>query len=122
VIKFFFVLRRRPDLTPEQFHEYWKTTHGPMVAQLPGLVRYVQHHVVSVPRPEYAEDDPPIDGIVETWWESQEALARVQATPELRAVMEDEVQFMGHSNRYVHTLMVTESVRLVDHGPSHGQL
>jgi uncharacterized protein (TIGR02118 family) len=66
VIKLFFVLRRRPDVTPEQFHDYWKNTHGPLVAQVPGLVRYVQHHTMSIPRPEYASDDPPIDGVVET--------------------------------------------------------
>ena len=65
------------------------------------------------PRAEYAQDDPPIDGIVETWWESEEALARVQQSPELAAVVADEVNFMGHSNRNVHTLMVTESVEFV---------
>lgn len=113
MIKFFFVLRRRPDLTPEEFHEYWKTTHGPLVAKLPGLVRYTQHHVTSIPREEYTQDELPIDGIVETWWESQEALAYVQQSPELQTVMADEARFMGRSNRYVHTLMVTESVTLV---------
>ena len=120
MVKFFFVLRRRADVPPEQFHEYWRTTHGPIVAKLPGLVRYVQHHVVSVPRPEYAQDDPPIDGIVETWWESPEALQRVQQSPELAAVVSDEVNFMGHSNRNVHTLMVTESVEFVVDGKRTG--
>jgi uncharacterized protein (TIGR02118 family) len=120
VIKFFFVLRRRADLSPEEFHDYWRKTHGPIVAKLPGLVRYVQHHVASVPRPEYAQDEAPIDGIVETWWESPEALARVQQSPELAAVVADEVNFMGHSNRYVHTLMVTESVEFVSEGNRTG--
>lgn len=113
MIKFFFVLRRRPDISPENFHEYWRTTHGPIVAKLPGLVRYVQHHVMSLPRPEYAQDEEPIDGIVETWWESQEALENVQRSPELRSVVADEINFMGHSNRNVHTVMVTESVEFV---------
>jgi uncharacterized protein (TIGR02118 family) len=118
VIKFFFVLRKRPDISSEEFHDYWRTTHGPIVAKLPGLVRYVQHHVSSMPRAEYAQDDPPIDGIVETWWESQEALEKVQQSPELRAVVEDEINFMGHSNRNVHTLIVTESVEFVLDGKS----
>jgi hypothetical protein len=68
---------------------------------------------MSLPRPEYAQDEAPIDGIVETWWESQEALERVQQSPELQAVVADEINFMGHSNRNVHTLMVTESVEFV---------
>ena len=41
---------------------------------------------------------------------------RVRGSPELLAVVEDEPNFMGHSNRNVHTLMVTESVEFVIDG------
>ena len=115
MVKFFFILRKKPGLSTEEFHRYWKDTHGPIVARLPGLVRYLQHHVVSVSRPEYAQEDAPIDGIVETWWESPEALEHVRTTPELQAVIADEPNFMGHSNHHVHTLHVFETVELVDH-------
>jgi hypothetical protein len=50
---------------------------------------------------------------VETWWESQEALFKVQGTPELATVLQDELNFLGHSNHFVHTLLVTESVEVV---------
>jgi len=103
-------------MSAEQFHEYWKNTHGPLVAQLPGLVRYVQHHVLSLPRPEYAQEEEAIDGIVETWWESPEALEAAKSSSELAAVVADETNFMGHSNRFVHTLMVTESLEFVAEG------
>jgi uncharacterized protein (TIGR02118 family) len=115
VIKVFFVLRRRPDVSPEQFHDYWKNTHGPLVSKVPGLIHYVQHHTISVPRPEYSNDDPPIDGLVETWWESVEAAQRAGLSPEFAAVMADEAQFMGHSNRNVHAILVTESVSFDNH-------
>jgi uncharacterized protein (TIGR02118 family) len=118
MVKFFFILRRKPGLSAEEFHRYWKNVHGPIVSRLPGLVRYVQHHVESVARPEYAQDDAPIDGIVETWWESPEALQRVRGSPELQAVVEDEPNFMGHSNHFVHTLQVLESIELVNRAPS----
>jgi uncharacterized protein (TIGR02118 family) len=118
VIKVFFVLRRRPDVTPEQFHDYWKNTHGPLVSKVPGLIRYVQHHTMSISRPEYSNDEPPIDGLVETWWESFEAAQRANESPEFAAVMADEARFMGHSNRNVHAILVTESVTFVDHEQS----
>jgi uncharacterized protein (TIGR02118 family) len=115
VIKVFFVLRRRSDISPEQFRDYWKNTHGPLVSKVPGLIHYVQHHTMSVPRPEYSNDEPPIDGLVETWWESAEAAQRAGLSPEFAAVMADEARFMGHSNRNVHAILVTESVSFVNH-------
>lgn len=114
MVKFFFILRRKPGVTAEEFRHYWKNIHGPIVAKLPGLVRYFQHHVSSMPRAEYAQDDDPIDGIVETWWESLEALQHVQSTPELQAVIADEPNFMGHSTHYVHTLQVLETVEVIN--------
>ncbi len=114
MLRLFFILRRKPGISAEDFHSHWKNVHGPLVSRLPGLVRYIQHHVVSMPRAEYAQVDEPVDGIVETWWESEEALGRVQGSPELLAVMEDEKVFMGHTNHFVHTLVVTESVPIVD--------
>ncbi len=114
MVKFFFILRRKPGVSAEEFRRYWKETHGPIVARLPGLVRYFQHQVASVPRPEYAQEDAEIDGIVETWWESPEALQHVQTTPELQAVIADEPNFMGHSNHHVHTLQVLETVEVIN--------
>lgn len=101
-------------MTVEAFHDYWKNVHAPLVAKLPGVVKYTQHHVTSVPRGEYEQIDEPIDGIVETWWESEEALFKVQGTPELEAVLKDELNFLGTSNHHVHTLLVNESVNVVD--------
>ncbi len=114
MLKYFFILRKKPEMPAEEFHRYWKDVHGPIVAKLPGLIRYFQHHVVSVPRPEYQQTDAPVDGIVETWWESEEALVRAQSSPELAAVVADEPNFMGHSNHFVHTLFVSETVEVVD--------
>jgi uncharacterized protein (TIGR02118 family) len=121
MVKFFFVLRRKPEMSAEEFHRHWKTVHAPLVARLPGLVRYFQHHVVSVPRPEYAHDDAPIDGLVETWWESEESLRKIQASSELQTVLADEKVFMGASDHFVHTLRVLETVEVVSRPISRAQ-
>ena len=70
-------------MSVEDFRNHWKNIHAPLVAKLPGMVKSSQHHVTSIPRGEYDNQDEPIDGIVETWWESQESLFKVQGTPEL---------------------------------------
>ena len=115
MVKLFIILRRKPGMTPEEFHHYWKEKHGPLVAKLPGLVKYTQHHVMSMPREEYATVDAPIDGVVEVWLESPEAMAQAQGSPELQAVLADEKVFMGSTDHHIHTLIVTESVELVSH-------
>src|SRR4029078_2347055 len=35
-------VKRRSDLSPEAFHDYWRDVHGPLGAQVPGVRRYVQ--------------------------------------------------------------------------------
>src|SRR2546427_3904549 len=35
-------LRKRPELSPEQFRKHWREVHGPLVAAIPGNRRYVQ--------------------------------------------------------------------------------
>ncbi|WP_244832122.1 EthD domain-containing protein [Caballeronia sp. TF1N1] len=34
-IQKFSLLKRRPDLTREQFNEHWHTVHGPLLASIP---------------------------------------------------------------------------------------
>lgn len=82
MVKLVFCLRRRPDLTREQFQKYWLETHGPLVrerAKTIGALRYVQVHTgydelsdalrASRGAPE------PFDGVAELWFESAESLA-----------------------------------------------
>ena len=33
MIRLTFVLRRKPDLSREEFQEYWRRQHGPLVAK-----------------------------------------------------------------------------------------
>jgi uncharacterized protein (TIGR02118 family) len=46
-IKQFTWLKRRPDLTFQEAQDYWRDSHGPLAATVPGMVRYVQNHVVT---------------------------------------------------------------------------
>ena len=48
-IKQFTWLKRRSDLTFEQSQSYWRDNHGPLAATVPGMVRYVQNHVIARP-------------------------------------------------------------------------
>ncbi|KAF2106979.1 EthD domain-containing protein [Lophiotrema nucula] len=48
--KFSMFIKRRPDLTEVEFHEYWTETHAPIVDEWlakHGVVRYIQYHLRS---------------------------------------------------------------------------
>jgi uncharacterized protein (TIGR02118 family) len=109
VIKLTFCLRRRPDLTPGQFHTYWEDTHGPLVAaraEVLGIRRYQQVHTLDLPELHAAlqrrndGSPPPFDGIAEVWVDTVEDFAGTAAearaaAAELRA---DEANFIDLPN------------------------
>ena len=52
MIKLVFVLRRRPELSRDEFQTYWREKHAPLVAshgKALGLQRYVQTHTIDSP-------------------------------------------------------------------------
>jgi uncharacterized protein (TIGR02118 family) len=78
VLKFVVVLYRRPDLSPERFHENLRDEHGPLAERLPGLRRYVQNHVV----PDPARPHPGWDAVIELFWDDWAAMEAAWRTAE----------------------------------------
>jgi uncharacterized protein (TIGR02118 family) len=104
MVKFVYCVRRRPELSPEQFRKYWLETHGPLVRQYARTLRarrYVQSHTLDTPLNDAARvprgAQEPYDGITEMWWNSQEDLLAALSTPEgqeiNRILAEDEARF-----------------------------
>jgi uncharacterized protein (TIGR02118 family) len=60
MLKFIVVGYKRRDLTREEFRRYFRETHGPLAAAIPGVRRYIQNFVEPDER-----RDPPWDIVVE---------------------------------------------------------
>jgi uncharacterized protein (TIGR02118 family) len=105
MVKVVFCVRRRPDLSVDDFKRYWIENHALLVkkhAAALGAKRYVQDHTV--------EDDTnaalrasrgsmeAFDGIAEVWWDSRDALTAALSRPEGQAageeLLEDERNFI----------------------------
>ena len=73
MIRIVFLLRRKPELSLDEFHRYWREEHGPLVAghaKHIGALRYTQSHRLDDPANEAAARDrggmePPYDGVAE---------------------------------------------------------
>ncbi|WP_295224610.1 EthD domain-containing protein [uncultured Brevundimonas sp.] len=92
--------KRKSGLTHEQFSEYWRDVHGPMIRNHPEvsrhIKRYVQHHIS--PNDMGATTALGFDGFSETWYESRadrEALQRSSAF--LNEIVPDEAEFLDLS-------------------------
>lgn len=100
--QFVYVLRRKPELTREQFQRYWRDQHGPLVASVAavmGIKRYVQvHSRLEASRYEDATRglmDEPYDGVAEIWFDRAAATGtREQQAEADRLLAEDEAQFI----------------------------
>jgi len=108
MIKLVMCLHRRPDMTREQFQEYWMNQHGPFFMKNAGVMRakkYVQSHTLDTPLNEGFRTSrgmlPEYDGVAEVWFESEEELMAAMSSPEGQslgtALLEDEENFIDHS-------------------------
>ena len=102
MIKSLSLLTRRPELTHEQFVKHWVEIHAPLAHNVPGLLRYVQSHIVEERRrPDIPSHDVDVDGVAELWYESREAMAKARASPEAKALHADGALFIGRIKSYV---------------------
>lgn len=106
MVKAFFILHRKADMDMESFRRYWKDTHGPIAAKIPGLRKYVQYHAVPGAMP----GDSPCDGVAELWFDSPEAMQAALTSPEGAATMGDIPNFMDASRSGA---IVVEEVQVV---------
>ncbi len=110
MIKRFVILRRKSGMNVEAFRNYWQNIHGPLIAKIPGLIKYIQYHVRSE---RIDETDAPIDGIAELWFESEEAQRKAYQTPEYQAVVHDEPNLFELGSHYVHPVMTEKVVEII---------
>lgn len=105
MIKLVFCLHRRPEISREEFQQYWREQHGPLVrdrARAIGALRYVQVHTAYDDWNEALRagrgGPPPYDGVAELWFEDRAALEAAFGTDAARKagaeLLADERKFI----------------------------
>ena len=85
------IIHRPDNMSFEEFSNHWLHKHAPIVAKLPGLIKYVQSH--ANPKRNGKEND--FDGIAELWFENEEAVDALKGTMEVRKAKKDEPNFVN---------------------------
>lgn len=95
------LMKRRPDLTLEQFRDHWLDPHGVMTAELPGVCHYVQSHCIDAPATNALARQLGIEGIPELWFDSYEARKIAYTSTRIAECNVDSEQFVGAVKRLV---------------------
>ena len=89
MLKVMIVLYKRPDMSRDEFSEYWHGPHAAITKEWPGVRRYFQNHVL----PELPLGDPPCDGIAELWFDNQDVLLSSLGSAEAQRTLTDLANF-----------------------------
>jgi len=82
------ILRKREDLTHEQFVAHWMGTHAGLCKILPGLRRYSANLTDRERFPKFG-----YDGFSELWFDSEEDLKAAFESPEGKTLLVDLPNF-----------------------------
>ncbi len=107
MVKLIYCISKKADMSVDEFQQYWRDTHAPIAAAIPGLRRYVQSHVVPVLYDRNAASIP-FDGAAELWFGDMDTLRSAMRSPETAAALKDEENFIDHTR--VASFITTEHV------------
>ncbi|MGI9295346.1 MAG: EthD family reductase [Pseudomonadales bacterium] len=85
------LLKRKEDLSREDFIRWWLETHKPLALQLPGLKKMC----INISQNEDAE----YDGASELWFDSEAAFINAYATPLGQRVAADSLSMVSRRDR-----------------------
>ena len=96
-------LKRRPDITEEEFRREWKV-HADHVRKMPGVSGYRQNVIVErelVKGTPCRYEDLPIDGIVELWFEDTGTLQAAFSSPAGQTTMAHAKTFLAEITAFL---------------------
>ncbi|AYG77924.1 hypothetical protein DWB77_00031 [Streptomyces hundungensis] len=104
------VIRKKPEVSTEDFRHFMKNEYGPIYEALPQTRAYVQYHLTDLAS-DGAEDQ--IDAIVQISFESHEAMAEALSTDAYKKAHELRQQYMRETSVGIHSTRVDETVTFV---------
>ena len=121
------LLTRKPGMTKDQFFRHWNEIHGPLIAEHPTVLRYVQNNVLHKerfidrnPDPDNplpaGYNGPEVDGVVELWFENRERMEELYSSPHVAKMQADGLLHLGQI-----TTFVVEERTVIDRAQGAGQ-
>jgi hypothetical protein len=100
------VIRKRSEVTTDQFRHFMKNVYGPTYTEMPQTRSYVQYFLSDVAT-DTAED--PIDAIVQISFDSQEEMQKALQVPSYEAAAKAREAYMRDTSVGIHSAVVDET-------------
>ncbi|WP_033343157.1 EthD domain-containing protein [Catenuloplanes japonicus] len=95
MIKMILALKRAEHLTHDEFVDYQREKHRPLLMSIPETERYLRRLVVSCPVPAPRHPGPDFDSIVEAWFDSMSDLEALFLSDNFQKIVDpDHVNFV----------------------------
>ncbi len=112
MVKVSVMLKRKPGMSAQEFHRYWKDVHGPLVLGVTELMRhfhkYVQSHAIDAGLSNTPGGSGQYDGVAELWADNLDEVKKAFAEPRYHEVIRpDEHKFLDLAKC---SFVVTEEV------------
>lgn len=90
------LIRKKENLSFEEFSRYWVEVHGPIASNIPGLHKYNQNHVIDSEQRgiDYQRTPFVVDGFSQLWFDDQSSM-RSNIGPYMTNILaSDEAHFI----------------------------
>lgn len=104
------IVRKRPEISLDEFRRIWKEVYGPMYRAIPEVKSYEQYHL-NDRRKDESED--PIDGFVIMKFDSEQDMQAAWRRPEYAAAAKVRDSIMRETAVGVHATSVHEIVKII---------
>ncbi len=88
MFKLIILLKKKTNMSNEEFAKYWLETHAPLAKKMPGLRKYIVNVVRRPPNRE-----PDFNGVVELWFDDVDSMKKAFASPQGQATQKDTENF-----------------------------
>jgi uncharacterized protein (TIGR02118 family) len=95
------LMRRQDAIDLSRFRRHWLDVHGPLVCAFPGVLRYVQCHVIDSLAANEAGLSMRIDGFPILYFDNDADRSRAHGSAEMAACNVDSRQFIGAVSRVI---------------------
>lgn len=104
------VIRKKPEITTEDFRHFMEVDYGPTYVGLPETREYIQHFLADV-MTDGAE--LPIDAIVQISFDSKEEMQKVLQADSYKKAHEMREKYMRETSIGIHSAVVEKTLKLV---------